>query len=208
MEATLIVRHRQYTDAFFRNLSSRRPAYQESPVVVPPPSPPVSTPLPSAVPVSPQAATPDSKPQFDNLYLDPQPEPASEPHAQPQAALAVSAKPLPRFEKPKLPPLEYTKKQWVLHQHENLQSKIDEVRVQIQAESKKRADLLATELLFFEQVNQAENSLRDVMLREDQRQSLVGVCSDLRKVVVDCLKAGKDCVGEIAGWKECERERK
>jgi hypothetical protein len=94
-----------------------------------------------------------------------------------------------------------------LHQHEDLQTRIDQVQSAITSQEEQRAAILANELLFFEEVNKAEKSLRAKMLREDKRQHAAGVCWDYRSAVVNCLTAGKNCAQEIAGWKHCESQR-
>ena len=168
------------------------------------------------LPVQPALAqAPHSAPtrKFDNLYLDPQPtEDPKDSHSQ-AAPVSSAAKETAiertrtTFTKPVLPPIAYSKHSWVLHQHEDLQPRIEQVQQAITSQAEQRAAILANELLFFEQVNKAEKSLRDKMLRQDKRQHAAGVCWAYRSAVVQCLQAGRNCGQEIAGWKQCEDER-
>lgn len=180
-----------------------------------------SQPLPAAEPSvshAPEPSSPSPPRKFDNLYLDPPPQEAPKdldttakeaPIQQsiiPRAGTAIE-RPRSVFTKPELPPISYAKRSWVLHQHEDLQTRIDQVQSAITSQEEQRAAILANELLFFEEVNKAEKSLRTKMLREDKRQHAAGVCWDYRSAVVHCLTAGKNCAQEIAGWKHCENER-
>ena len=177
-----------------------------SPLPVSLPSAPASPPI-SQVPDSPQ-----SQPsKFDNLYLDPPP--AHEPQESPHEAIPQIPKPRETertstvFTKPELPPISYSKRTWVLHQHEDLQPRIQQVQQDLSSQADQRAALLANELRFFEQVNQTKKSLREKMLREDKRQEVIGVCWAYKLAVTECLKAGRNCTDEIAGWKKCEDKR-
>lgn len=181
---------------------------------------PVETPVAQTPTVTEVTSTPSPR-KFDNLYLDPQPADDSKDTVSASPPIDTTVKDSPTyhsparsvdssrevFHKPELPPISYSKRAWVLHQHEDLQPRINTLKVDIQSQAHQRASLLANELLFFEQVNQAEKSLRDKMLREDQRQHDKGVCWAYRLAVTECLKAGRNCTLEITGWKKCEEER-
>lgn len=177
----------------------------------------VSQPV-QAQPALAQTPDPAQPSKFDNLYLDPQPTEDtkdSTTHGKSHEETAVSTAPKETviertrttFSKPELPPVAYAKRTWVLHQHEDLQPRIEQVHQAITSQAEQRAAILANELLFFEKVNKAEKSLRDKMLREDKRQHEAGVCWAYRSTVVQCLMAGRNCEQEIAGWKHCEAER-